>query len=204
MPGELLPLFPLSVVLLPENELPLHIFEERYKTMIGLALEKRTEFGVVMATGKGIVSMGCTAAISEVIKQYPDGRMDILTLGQRRFRIHELNQELDYLRGEVTYFDDVDSTAPVDLRQRAMRLAEEARFESEIDSDAPLLSFAIAGRIDDLEFRQRMLQIRSEAERLRTLVDYLPAYRERLAQARHLKEVAPKNGHGHLPHAEEE
>lgn len=157
-----------------------------------------------MATGRGIASMGCTAAISEVLKQYPDGRMDIMTLGQRRFQIRELNQDLDYLRGEVSYFDDVDSTAPLDLRQRAVRLAEEARFEDEIDATAPLLSFEIAGQIDDLDFRQRMLQTRSETERLRTLVDYLPAYRDRLSQARHLREVAPKNGHGHLPEQDSE
>ena len=85
-PG-LLPLFPLQVVLLPGSELPLHIFEDRYKEMIGEAIRNRQEFGVVLANGKGIVNTGCTAMVDKVLRQYPDGRMDILTHGRRRFEI---------------------------------------------------------------------------------------------------------------------
>jgi Lon protease-like protein len=199
MPEELLPLFPLSVVLLPSTELPLHIFEERYKTMIGEALENRSEFGVVLAAGEGIASAGCTAAISEVVKRYPDGRLDILTLGQRRFTILELNQDLDYLRGSVDFFDDVEPSATRELRQRALHLSKQLRGLADIDAEEPQLSFLIAQAIEDLSFRQRILQSRSEADRLRSLIDYLPAYLDRMEQVERLRAVAPQNGHSHLP-----
>ena len=99
MQDELLPLFPLQVVLFPRTALPLHIFEERYKEMIGDVLRGHTEFGVVLAGEKGIVNTGCTATVEKVLKNYPDGRMDLLTVGRRRFEIILLNDEKPYLRG---------------------------------------------------------------------------------------------------------
>ena len=98
---EWLPLFPLQVVLLPSAELPLHIFEERYKEMIREALRDKSEFGVVLASEKGIVNAGCTAAVDKVLREYPDGRMDIMTRGRRRFEILELNEDREFLRGKV-------------------------------------------------------------------------------------------------------
>ena len=74
---------------LPGAELPLHIFEDRYKEMIGEVIRDRVEFGVVLASEKGIVNTGCTAMIDKVLREYPDGRMDILTRGRRRFEIHD-------------------------------------------------------------------------------------------------------------------
>jgi Lon protease-like protein len=90
MEQSLLPLFPLEVVLLPEEPLPLHIFEERYKEMIGECLKAKAsgggqqEFGVVLAKGQEIYDVGCTARIVNLTRQYADGRMDILTVGKRR------------------------------------------------------------------------------------------------------------------------
>ena len=86
MPDSLLPLFPLKVVLFPRTELPLHIFEERYKEMIGECVAEGTEFGIVLVLEQGLASTGCTAAIVDVIRKFPDGRMDILVRGQRRCR----------------------------------------------------------------------------------------------------------------------
>ena len=103
-----IPLFPLGVVLLPEVLLPLHIFEERYKTMIGECLDQDSEFGVIYHNGVEMESKGCTARIVRVIKQYPDGRMDILTRGERRFTIEDLHEEKPYLEGSVRFFDDVE------------------------------------------------------------------------------------------------
>src|ERR1041385_5946949 len=99
----MLPLFPLQVVLLPGAELPLHIFEDRYKEMIGEVIRDRVEFGVVLASEKGIVNTGCTATIDRVLRNYPDGRMDILARGRRRFEIMRLNDERSYLRGTVEF-----------------------------------------------------------------------------------------------------
>ncbi len=104
-PG-LLPLFPLPLVLFPRTPLPLHIFEDRYKEMIGDVLPNRSEFGVVLARENGILNAGCTAVVEEVLERHPDGRMDILTVGRRRFEILDLNDEKSYLRGAVEFFDD--------------------------------------------------------------------------------------------------
>ena len=80
----LLPLFPLQVVLLPGAELPLHIFEDRYKEMMREVIRDRLEFGVVLANEKGIVNTGCSATGDRVLRHYPDGRLDLLTRGRRR------------------------------------------------------------------------------------------------------------------------
>ena len=121
MQDALLPLFPLEAVLLPYNVLPLHIFEERYKEMIGLAIREKSEFGVVQAGDKGILNLGCTAHIEKVVNEYPDGRMDILTVGRRRFEILFLDQEKSYLRGAVNFFDDEDQTeAPPEKRAASL------------------------------------------------------------------------------------
>ena len=106
-----LPLFPLQVVLLPDAELPLHIFEDRYKEMIAEVLRDKIEFGVVLANERGIVNTGCTATIERVLREYPDGRLDILTLGRRRFEIERVNEDRAFLRGEVDYFDDEDGSS---------------------------------------------------------------------------------------------
>src|SRR5450432_4457340 len=101
-----LPLFPLQVVLLPGSQLPLHIFEDRYKEMIAEVLRDKIEFGVVLANERGIVNTGCTATIERVLREYPDGRLDILAVGRRRFEIERVNEERAFLRGDVDYFDD--------------------------------------------------------------------------------------------------
>ena len=83
----LIPLFPLSLVLLPAMPLPLHIFEERYKQMMSEIIPKEGEFGVVLAKDEGTINIGCTASVRRVMRRYEDGRMDLLAIGQRRFRI---------------------------------------------------------------------------------------------------------------------
>jgi len=201
MQDRLLPLFPLQVVLLPGGDLPLHIFEERYKEMIGEVIRERREFGVVLAGEKGIVNTGCTATVDKVLRQYPDGRMDILTRGRRRFEIVTLNDERAFLRGEVQFFDDEDfGPAPPEIQQRAMDGFNQLRA---LTSDAPIgetgnpqLSFRMAQAVTDVAFRQAILATRSEAERLRQIADFLPDYLVRQRRIEHVKDVAPRNGHG--------
>jgi Lon protease-like protein len=202
-----LPLFPLQVVLLPDAELPLHIFEDRYKEMIAEVLRDKIEFGVVLANERGIVNTGCTATIERVLREYPDGRLDILAVGRRRFEIERVNQERAFLRGEVDYFDDdVDKdaeTAPEDeFRARAIAGYNELRAlsgESPLpvwEARDPQLSFRLARPIQDLAFRQALLSARSEAERLRQLAEFLPAFLIRQRRIERVKQVAPRNGHG--------
>src|SRR5262245_52418142 len=122
MSRRLLPLFPLQLVVFPRTRLLLHIFEERYKEMVGNAIRDESEFGIVLARKEGIVNAGCTVKVEKVLEMYPDGRMDILTRGERRFEIEGLDEEKDYLRADVTYFDDEDiEAAPEEERQKAIR-----------------------------------------------------------------------------------
>lgn len=205
MPGALLPLFPLGVVLFPRTVLPLHIFEDRYKEMIGEVLEKELEFGVVQAGEKGIVNMGCTATIEKVVNRYPDGKLDILTRGRRRFEIHELNDEKPYLRGEITFFDDEDETEPPsELRLQALseykllRDVADEEVENEPEMDDPQLSFQVAQIITDLNFRQLLLSTRSETERLKQFTKFVPSWLIRQKHAAHVREIAPRNGHARV------
>jgi Lon protease-like protein len=206
MQDSLLPLFPLQVVLLPGSELPLHIFEDRYKEMIGEVLREKREFGVVLASEKGIVNTGCTATIDRVLREYPDGRLDILTRGRRRFEILLLNEERSFLRGAVEFFDDdsPESAEPAgpDLLKNVLTGFNELQAiasNSPIDPGAtadPRLSFRLAQEVPDLGFRQTLLATRSEAERMRRLADFLPGYLERRRRIQRVKNVAGSNGHG--------
>lgn len=207
----LLPLFPLNVVLFPRTPLPLHIFEDRYREMIGEALEAKTEFGVVLAKEQSLAAIGCTAIIEKVVERYEDGRLDILTAGRRRFRIESLDDERTFLRGKVEFFDDDEADAvegvtvestPDDLKARVLASFQEL---ANLGSDPPWspnlgdkqLSFQLAHSVPDLDFRQVILNSKSELERMRRLADFLPQFtaRERLIQ--HVRTVAPRNGHGH-------
>ena len=123
MSSRLIPLFPLNVVVFPRTRLPLHIFEERYKEMVGDAIRDESEFGIVLAKDDGIVNAGCTVAVEKVLEMYPDGRMDILASGRRRFEIASLNEEKSYLQGEVRFFDDEDFVPKQRAIQRMKGLA---------------------------------------------------------------------------------
>jgi Lon protease-like protein len=201
-----LPLFPLQVVLFPGAQLPLHIFEERYKEMIAEVVEGHGEFGVVLANEKGIVNTGCTATVDTVLRKYPDGRMDILTRGRRRFEIQRINDDRNFLRGEVDFFDDEDSAAAeAGLRETAIHGYNQLQT---LDSNDPLdsglasepqLSFRLVQPVGDLTFRQLLLNSRSEADRIRRLAEYFPTHLLRQQHARHVRDVAPRNGHGKPP-----
>src|SRR4051812_353192 len=102
----MLPLFPLELVLLPGTPLPLHIFEPRYKEMIGECIAADAPFGIVRALEEGIAGIGCTAEIITVTKEYPDGRMDLVCEGRKRFEVLELNRDRSFLQAEVLIVPD--------------------------------------------------------------------------------------------------
>ncbi len=209
----LLPLFPLDIVLLPEEPLPLHIFEERYKEMIGECLEAKQagkgeqHFGIVLLKDDVLKTAGCTARIVNVTRKYPDGRMDLFTVGVRRFEILYANRERSFLRGGVEYFEDdegADIPAPADA-QRAIELFRQILERLRGARDIPVhftqpyrqLSFRIAGSLPlDVDFKQELLTLRNEPERLartsRLLEKLIPEFD--LIQRTRAK--AGGNGHG--------
>jgi Lon protease-like protein len=206
MRADLLPLFPLQLVLFPGTPLPLHIFEERYKEMIGNAMERNTEFGIVMASEKGIVNIGTTAVVDQVVQRYPDGRLDIIVVGRRRFEIQELNDELAYLRGEVEFFDDEDEAEVTDeLRSRVMGAYEEilklgtgsALLDPELGEGD--LSFRLAQVITDVNLRQLLLTSRSPLDRMKQLAAHLPQLLNERRETSRMKRAASTNGHGRRP-----
>jgi len=200
--SELLPLFPLDVVLFPEAPLPLHIFEPRYREMIGECVAGKLPFGVVRSKEDALAEIGCTAEIIAITKKHEDGRMDILTLGRRRFEVGELNQERSFLRADVAYFEDEPGEAPRVQAERAIALFREllglANAELEApEAGAPHMSFLLVAPFPlDLDFKQNLLGMRSEAQRLTAIVEY---YEVLLPQMRRKVKVQQKSkGNGHV------
>lgn len=200
----LLPLFPLDTVLLPSVSLPLHIFEPRYKEMIAECLKKKMPFGVVRAKEKeGIAETGCTAEILEVLKRHPDGSLDILTVGRRRFELLEVNRDREFLQGQVMFVDDEPGGAgeisPED-REHALELFHEileiVGGEDRIDTESGLLSYQLAGALPiDLDFKQALLGVHSEDERLAGVIEFLEAILPKLRKAQRQRDKAGGNGH---------
>ena len=180
MSKRLIPLFPLQLVVFPRTRLPLHIFEERYKEMVGEAIRDESEFGIVLAKDGGILNAGCTVKVAKVLEMYADGRMDILTLGQRRFEILSLNEDKDYLQGDVEFFDDEDAEpVPAEVREQALVNYEalnrmvSVRNHGDPDLEDRQISFQLAQAVPDrliypVEANELFLRASDpEAERLR-------------------------------------
>ena len=159
----LLPLFPLEVVLLPGTPLPLHIFEPRYKEMIGECLSHDAPFGIVRALEEGIAEVGCTAEIITVTKEYSDGRLDLIAEGRQRFEVLELNRERSFLRADVLLVADEPDSSAEDARARAVQLHLEilslaGAVQDLSAADQNALSFYLAGSLPlDLAFKQKLL-----------------------------------------------
>jgi Lon protease-like protein len=198
----LIALFPLDVVLLPGAPLPLHVFEPRYKEMIGELLASKEPFGIVRAQEDSVAEIGCSAEISQVVKKYEDGRLDIVTEGQKRFQITGLDQERTFLRGEVNFFDDdEEQSAPKPEAEKLIQLHGEllaiAGAEATgIETDDPQLSFHLAGTVPlDLDFKQNLLGMRSEPQRVAAMVEYYTLLVPRLKRTIKVKEKSRGNGH---------
>ncbi len=199
----LVPLFPLQVVLFPRTNLALHIFEERYKEMIGECIEKQAEFGVVLTQENAMENIGCTATITEVVRKYDDGRMDILVRGRRRFEIMFLDRTRAYLRGAPQFFEEESDTVPghdgrrkqaMEIYAEVVRLLE-AEVEEPPDAQDRQLSYQIMARLPaDLNFKQTMLKSRSENERLSEVISFLQKASARLAITLRTRQKAGGNG----------
>lgn len=200
----LLPLFPLDLVLFPGAPLPLHIFEPRYREMITECLDQKMSFGVVRAKEEGVAEIGCTAEIITVTRKYPDGRMDIVTEGRERFEVMQVNQERSFLQAEVLYLQDAPDQASAEEIAQAVKLQGEI-FELAGSSSAnsseiagSQLSFSLVGPMPlDLDFKQTLLGLKSEAERLQAVISYFEAILPNLRRTMRIRQKAGGNGHVH-------
>jgi Lon protease-like protein len=194
-------LFPLEVVLLPGVPLPLHIFEPRYKEMIGECLANHAPFGVVRALEEGIAEVGCTAEIVTVTKEYPDGRLDLVAEGRKRFEVLELNRDRSFLQAEVLLVPDEpgapadkDKARAIQVHWEILSLAGAVQDLSAADQSA--LSFYLAGSLPlDLDFKQKLLAMRSESQRIQAVAAYLESIVPNLRRAARAREKAGGNGH---------
>lgn len=200
----LLPLFPLDLVLFPGASLPLHIFEPRYQEMISECLDRKQSFGVVRAKEEGVAEIGCTAEIITVTRKYPDGRMDIMTEGRERFEVMQVNQERPFLQAEVLYLQDQPGRATAEeIAQAVMLQAEIIELAGATPANPPQiesaqLSFNLVGPLAlDLDFKQTLLGLKSEAERLLAVISYFEAILPKLRRAVQARRKAGGNGHVH-------
>jgi Lon protease-like protein len=197
---ESFPLFPLGIVLLPEEIVPLHIFEDRYKLMVGECLEQEREFGIVWLSDSGLRDIGCTATITELLETMDDGRMNILVRGSRPFRLVRRIEELPYPAGDIELLEDDDSEpAPAAIQETRERYAElvERLTESRPDSSQldELGAYGIAATIDFAhDAKQSLLESRSEGERLAMLSELITAAMKRVDYVERAGERAKSNG----------
>jgi len=201
-----LPLFPLNIVLFPEMVLPLHIFEERYKDMIRECLRETEPFGVVYAHKEEVERVGCTALITKVAKEYDDGRMDIVTIGESRFEVVLFDSEKSFLRGVITPYDDVEPLEWPDSAEVGKLIPlyrEFCGFLSQADEAENLgsqpslenLVFRILSRLNvSNDLKQKLLVSRSEKDRVATLLHYFELLIPRLRFAEQAAKRSRTNG----------
>jgi Lon protease-like protein len=198
----LLPLFPLDLVLLPGVPLPLHIFEPRYKEMIKECLEKKSPFGIIRAKEEAFVSIGCTAEVINVLQTYPDGRMNILVEGHRRFEVLQVNQQRSFFQAEVFYLEDEADPAAASDIEKALALHGEimelagAKAEETEKAAAAQVAYRLAGSLPfDPDFQQALLEMNSEAKRIQAIVSFFERILPALHRSASAKHRAGGNGH---------
>jgi len=193
-------LFPLGIVLLPTEQIPLHIFEDRYQELIGECLEEELEFGLVYADEAGLREIGTRAAVTEVLDRFEDGRLNIVVEGRERFRLRELTSGRAFQTGLVDPLDETPDPADPDDTARALSLFHRLVDLTGADVEAPppdaaQLSFELAGRFEFApELKQRLLQLTSERERVKLLAELLTAAAETVEREKDVAQRAASNG----------
>ena len=198
-----IPLFPLEVVLMPSMPLPLHIFEERYKLMIGECLEQKKEFGVVYQKNSDMKKIGCTARILQVLRRFDDGRLDLMTQGVNRFVIKNIYDDKPYFQAEVIYFDDEREEKSDSLIAEGIKLLEELDvttgkkrdYRSLSRMDRKTISFVISyNDVFTMEEKQSFLEMTSTKERITKSVESLRKAVELMKVTEEIKRIAGGNG----------
>jgi len=197
-----LPLFPLGLVLLPHEKVPLHIFEDRYRVMIGECLEQEREFGIIWLSDDGLKDVGCTARIDRVIERFEDGRLNMLVEGADPFELVRRIEDLPYPAGEVKLLDDEPDGDPAVLdavRATYGDLVERATETRPDDEDlAGLDAYGMAATLDvALDAKQELLEQRTESDRLDALEQLFAAAIERIQLVEKAAERSRGNGSMH-------
>ncbi len=204
-PNEILPLFPLNVVLFPQSLLHLHIFEDRYKILIGECITYDSDFGIVLVHEQEVRTIGCTAVVKEVVKRYDDGRMDIVVEGMRRFQLHNfVEAPHPYYSGRVSWFNDMIEDVDEKLRIRAVNLYNEfvktvfAGIVQQVESSdiRRTRAFHLVQKSGmELIQRQVFLAMNSENKRLQFLIQHLEALLPLLTSKKTVEELAKNDGY---------
>ena len=194
------PLFPLQMVALPGELVPLHVFEDRYKALVDRCLEEPTEFGIVCADDDGLREVGCACEIAEVLERFDDGRVNLVARGTRPFRLEAEQDDHPYPAGAVEFLDDDDEVEDPDLAGGVhAAYAELVRSATDRDPEemeiAAMTAYEMAGTVEfNLEAKQQLLESRSETARLRQLERLLRGAVRRLDFMERAQAVARSNG----------
>ena len=193
-------LFPLGIVVLPGELTPLHVFEPRYRELVGEAIDTDTPFGILLTDDDGLREVGTQVRVTEVVERFEDGRFVVVVEGVERFRLVRQTEGRSFRTGEVEAVADGDDVADEELRAAALKLFEELRdaVGADVESpevDDPELSFAIARRVEiDARTKQLLLESRSEPERLEQLVAHLRNASAQLELVQEHAALARRNG----------
>lgn len=193
-------LFPLGIVLLPTELVPLHVFEDRYKELIAECLDTGGEFGLVYADGDALADVGTHARVARVLSRFPDGRLNVLVQGGGRFRVEELTSGRSFHTAVVGPLEDADDPAGQDSVERALDRFGKLReiTGSEVDppaTDDPQLSFALAGKVElPVEDKLGLLRDLSERSRLERVCELLEGAIVGAERMRLASERASRNG----------
>ncbi len=194
-------LFPLGIVLLPTEQIPLHVFEPRYRSLIGECLASEGEFGLVLADEDGgLAEIGTRARVTEVLEQFDDGRLNVVVEGRERFRLLELTEGREYQTAEVEPVEDEDDPAEADEIARVLTLFDRlleltGAIVEQPEPEAEQVSFAVASRFEFApELKQALLSLRSERERIGMLGDILDTAATTVEREQEIASRAATNG----------
>jgi ATP-dependent Lon protease len=193
-------LFPLNLVLLPGEQAPLHIFEPRYRELIGECLEDGTEFGLLLEDEEGMREIGTRCGVVEVLDRFPDGRLNVVVEARARIQLLEVTEGRSFQTAEVEELPDDGETPNEDEVEECLaayaRVVDAAEAElEELDLDADSIAFQIAARIDfGTEVKQGLLELRSERERVVRLSPMLSRAADAVQREKEIRERASGNG----------
>jgi Lon protease-like protein len=206
MSEELLPLFPLQTVLFPNSALPLHIFEERYKSLIQRSISDNAEFGINLVEGSSVSSVGCAAVVRDLLHRYDDGKMDIIVEGRRRYRVQRYDARMaEYLMGTVQFLENTAEPPDRMLLAETLRMYNalmaivykgDPTYLVGVDRQETDLSFVLSQKSGmDVSMRQQLLELDSENARLRLVSRYLEAVLPKVERVEEIERIIQNDGY---------